>query len=232
MIAGPLPNGGPPNQIYVIRHGEKPADPPTPTAAPTPPFGVDVNGNQSICSLLPRGWQRSGARGAVRARDRTTANRLADTNGPGLTRLWEAGQDTGTPHLRDDSGLERTAERADQLSLRRRPGVGVGQRRGRRLHQATVHDGLNAVGALVTVNVRIDGSTTPRPTWRVKSLLNPSRRPLLVSRLSTPRQSRSGPVDVVGESPNRSSMSCWVLWFCWPQCSTALMLASRASFSA
>jgi len=55
------PNGIPPKQIYVIRHGEKPADPPTPTAAPTPPFGVDVNGNQSIHSLLPRGWQRSGA---------------------------------------------------------------------------------------------------------------------------------------------------------------------------
>ncbi|HME48294.1 hypothetical protein [Mycobacterium sp.] len=52
---------GPPAQIYVIRHGEKPADPPTPTAAPGPPFGVDVNGNQGIHSLLPRGWQRSGA---------------------------------------------------------------------------------------------------------------------------------------------------------------------------
>jgi hypothetical protein len=52
---------GPPALIYVIRHGEKPADPPTPTAAPEPPFGVDVNGNESIHALLPRGWQRSGA---------------------------------------------------------------------------------------------------------------------------------------------------------------------------
>jgi hypothetical protein len=51
----------PPAQIYVIRHGEKPADPPTPTAVPAPPFGVDFDGNQSIHSLLPRGWQRSGA---------------------------------------------------------------------------------------------------------------------------------------------------------------------------
>jgi len=55
-----------PQQIYVIRHGEKPADPPPvspgqPTSAPGPPFGVDVNGNQNAHSLLPRGWQRSGA---------------------------------------------------------------------------------------------------------------------------------------------------------------------------
>jgi hypothetical protein len=61
MTAVPSPNTGPPAQIYVIRHGEKPADPPTPTAAPSPPFGIDVNGNQDIHSLLPRGWQRSGA---------------------------------------------------------------------------------------------------------------------------------------------------------------------------
>jgi hypothetical protein len=31
-------NAGPPAQIYIIRHGEKPADPPTPAAAPSPPF--------------------------------------------------------------------------------------------------------------------------------------------------------------------------------------------------
>jgi len=59
--AASLTNTGPPAQIYVIRHGEKPADLPTPTATPSPPFGVDVNGNQDIHSLLPRGWQRSGA---------------------------------------------------------------------------------------------------------------------------------------------------------------------------
>jgi hypothetical protein len=61
MTAASLTNAGPPAQIYIIRHGEKPADPPTPTAPPSPPFGVDVNGNQNVHSLLPRGWQRSGA---------------------------------------------------------------------------------------------------------------------------------------------------------------------------
>ncbi|HEY6311844.1 MAG TPA: hypothetical protein VIY52_13705 [Streptosporangiaceae bacterium] len=56
----------PPDIIYIIRHGEKPADPPpvghghaAPAAAA--PFGVDFQGNQDPHSLLPRGWQRSGA---------------------------------------------------------------------------------------------------------------------------------------------------------------------------
>jgi hypothetical protein len=61
MTTASSTNAGPPAQIYIIRHGEKPADLPTPTATPSPPFGVDVNGNQDIHSLLPRGWQRSGA---------------------------------------------------------------------------------------------------------------------------------------------------------------------------
>jgi hypothetical protein len=56
-----LTNTSLPAQIYLIRRGEKPADPPTPKAPPSPPFGIDVNGNQDIHSLLPRGWQRSGA---------------------------------------------------------------------------------------------------------------------------------------------------------------------------
>lgn len=56
----------PPDIIYIIRHGEKPDDPPvvapgqTPPA-PVPPFGVDFQGNQNPHSLLPTGWQRSGA---------------------------------------------------------------------------------------------------------------------------------------------------------------------------
>jgi hypothetical protein len=59
----------PPEIIYIVRHGEKPPDPPSAAAgqaaaaaaAPSPPFGVDFQGNQDPHSLLPRGWQRSGA---------------------------------------------------------------------------------------------------------------------------------------------------------------------------
>jgi len=62
------PAAAPPALIYVIRHGEKPADPPAGAtgAAPSgPPFGVDSQGNQDDHSLLPRGWQRSGALAAL-----------------------------------------------------------------------------------------------------------------------------------------------------------------------
>jgi hypothetical protein len=56
----------PPEIIYIIRHGEKPADPPPDgadqSASPTgPPFGVTFQGIADDHSLLPRGWQRSGA---------------------------------------------------------------------------------------------------------------------------------------------------------------------------
>ena len=56
----------PPHLIYIIRHGEKPPDPPPvsqgqPPPTPAPPFGVDSQGIQNTHSLLPRGWQRSGA---------------------------------------------------------------------------------------------------------------------------------------------------------------------------
>lgn len=50
-----------PAQIYLIRHAEKPGDPSDADDATGPPFGVDANGNQNSHSLIPRGWQRSGA---------------------------------------------------------------------------------------------------------------------------------------------------------------------------
>jgi hypothetical protein len=55
-------SAAPPEAIYIIRHGEKPADP-EPSGhgkAPNAPFGVDLAGNQSPHSLVPRGWQRAG----------------------------------------------------------------------------------------------------------------------------------------------------------------------------
>src|ERR1700759_3400749 len=52
----------PPDAIYIIRHGEKPADP-EPSGhgkPPDAPFGGDIEGNHSPHSLVPRGWQRAG----------------------------------------------------------------------------------------------------------------------------------------------------------------------------
>jgi hypothetical protein len=42
-----------PEVIYIIRHGEKPVEPPL--------SGVDFEGSENAHSLLPQGWQRSGA---------------------------------------------------------------------------------------------------------------------------------------------------------------------------
>ena len=46
-----------PEVIYIIRHAEKPLKPPL--------SGVDFAGGQNEHSLLPRGWQRSGALAAL-----------------------------------------------------------------------------------------------------------------------------------------------------------------------
>ena len=53
-----------PEVIYIIRHGEKPEEP-TPRRVAPARRGVDFHGNQNEHSLLPRGWQRSGALAAL-----------------------------------------------------------------------------------------------------------------------------------------------------------------------
>src|SRR5947209_5519651 len=56
---------GPPQIIFIIRHGEKPPDPTgsdfEDQVNASRPVGVDVDGNPNPHSLVPRGWQRSGA---------------------------------------------------------------------------------------------------------------------------------------------------------------------------
>lgn len=49
-----MPNS--PRTITIIRHGEKPTD---------PPYGITENGEPKATSLTPRGWQRAGALAAV-----------------------------------------------------------------------------------------------------------------------------------------------------------------------
>jgi hypothetical protein len=53
-----------PEVIYIIRHGEKPEEPAPRRPAPTH-RGVDFHGHENEHSLLPRGWQRSGALAAL-----------------------------------------------------------------------------------------------------------------------------------------------------------------------
>jgi hypothetical protein len=53
----------PPEAVYIIRHGEKPQD--LVPRHPAAHSGVDFLGNQNEHSLLPRGWQRSGALAAL-----------------------------------------------------------------------------------------------------------------------------------------------------------------------
>ena len=48
----------PPRVIFIIRHGEKPAE-------AMPPNGIDAQGIINGHSLLPRGWQRAGALAAL-----------------------------------------------------------------------------------------------------------------------------------------------------------------------
>jgi hypothetical protein len=75
-----------PEVIYIIRHAEKPLKPPL--------SGVDFEGSQNEHSLVPRGWQRSGALaalfhpefGPVRADLRTPTALVAPSSGhPGKT---------------------------------------------------------------------------------------------------------------------------------------------------
>ena len=81
---------GPPEAIYIIRHGEKPGDPlPAQGKHEGPLFGVDYRGAKDGHSLLPRGWQRSGAlvalfapaAGPPRSGLRTPATLLSPSHG-------------------------------------------------------------------------------------------------------------------------------------------------------
>lgn len=115
----------PPEVIYLIRHGEKPADLPPAgpgKSAPTPtaPFGVDDQGVQDEHSLLPRGWQRSGALavlfapalGAPRAGLQIPATLLSPSYGdPGKTAAHRTYQTI--QGLSDRLGLQITSDFAE-----------------------------------------------------------------------------------------------------------------------
>lgn len=96
------PVGGaiaPPEVIYIIRHGEKPADPPPvdpgqPPPTPAAPFGVGYQGIQDEHSLLPRGWQRSGALAVLFAPALGAPQGLSDRLGLQITSDFAEGQES------------------------------------------------------------------------------------------------------------------------------------------
>jgi hypothetical protein len=99
----------PPEVIYIIRHAEKPLKPPL--------SGVDFEGTQNEHSLLPRGWQRSGALaalfhpdfGPVRAGLRTPTGLVAPSWGhPGKTAAHRSYQTI--QGLSDHLGLPITSQ--------------------------------------------------------------------------------------------------------------------------
>src|ERR1700748_2128251 len=118
-----------PEVIYIIRHAEKPLKPPA--------SGVDYEGGPNEHSLLPRGWQRSGAlaalfhpdSGPVRPGLRTPTTLVAPSWGhPGKTAAHRSYQTI--QGLSERLGLPITSQFAQgqeqQLAdslVRRRPGV-------------------------------------------------------------------------------------------------------------
>ena len=101
---------GPAEQIYIIRHGEKPPGPSPITAvvhAPGPPFGVDLNGDQDEHSLTPQGWQRAGALAVL----------FDPAIGPLRTGISKPGA-VFSPLYKDKPQNERTYQTVLPLSLR------------------------------------------------------------------------------------------------------------------
>ena len=139
MSQQPAPGASaPPEVIYIIRHGEKPADPPPAgqgqTPPPAPPFGIDYQGNQDAHSLLPRGWQRCRrARRPVRPGPRRAAGGAASPYGFAVAVLRRPGQDDRAPDIPDDPGSQRPPRASDRVRLRRGPGTPAGRQRGQRL---------------------------------------------------------------------------------------------------
>ena|ERR1022692_144288 len=107
-------SAGPPDVIYIIRHGEKPADPApagTGQAPPGPiaPFGVDDQGNQDAHSLLPRGWQRSGALAALF--DPATGTPQAGLRTPGALLSPSYGESANTAVRRTYQTIQGLSDR-------------------------------------------------------------------------------------------------------------------------
>jgi hypothetical protein len=93
-----------PDIIYVIRHGEKPADPPvTP-----PPFGIDSRGAGRQFAAPARVAAFGCAHWSLRSGDGLAASRTADSGRLALAVPRQSQQDDGAPYLPVLSGDTNT----------------------------------------------------------------------------------------------------------------------------
>ena len=100
---------GPPEAIYIIRHGEKPGDPPPAQGKHRGHgFGVDYQGARDEHSLLPRGWPAVAESGVASAADAQRMMRL----GYGLALIGTAlmSRDEPAELLREILATTRTVE--------------------------------------------------------------------------------------------------------------------------
>src|ERR1700759_2236823 len=107
----------PPEVIYLIRPAEKPFKPHL--------SGVDYEGGPNEHSLLPRGWQRSGALAALFHPDSgplrpglRTPPRLGAPSRGGPPGGGAPAKDAGPPVVPARSGPERAAGSADRVAVR------------------------------------------------------------------------------------------------------------------
>ncbi len=208
MLAGEVslmttpPAGGvavPPDVIYIIRHGEKPADPPAagpgqPPPAPAAPFGVNYQGNQDPHSLLPEGLAtlRCACR-PLRPGTRDAASGTANPRSLALTLLRGSSQDGCAPDVSDDPGPQRPAGSADRLGLRRGPGSPAGHQRGERLprRRADLLGARPHPGACLVAADHPGNSRSPRRGQTTVSMSSGRSRS---SRRATPAQYTFGQI--------------------------------------
>jgi hypothetical protein len=91
----------------IIRHGEKPPEPP----ASPPPFGVTPDGRQDDHSLSVRGWQRAGALATYFTTSRTD---ISSINTPQFIYAVKVDSDFETPHDAVGARIGTKGKRAQQ----------------------------------------------------------------------------------------------------------------------
>ena len=135
----------PPGTIYIIRHGEKPADPPAVAHGQAPPascpaFWGRLPGQSGPAFPAAQGLAALRcARRPFCSCPRGAASRTAKPGDPALTLLRQPGQDGRAADVSDDPGSQRPPRDRDRLLLRRGPGTPARRERGEQLRRRRAH---------------------------------------------------------------------------------------------